>query len=119
VTDSSDPPPKRVRRDEGEVTQWPRGLVDYVPSRTPDATPDPDEDRTRNRVLLAGRLLTVLRSRGENVDRELSELHEAERAVASGDMVLARVRVEALLGRLAGRPTAEPSASARDPNTSP
>jgi hypothetical protein len=91
---------RRVARGEGEVTQWPRGLVDYVPKGSPDAAPSPEEDRTRNRLLLAARLLSLLRSKGENVDREVGELSRAERANASGDRQRATEWVEQLLGRL-------------------
>jgi len=93
----------RVARGEGEVTQWPRGLVDYLPSGEPDAVPSPEEDRTRNRLLLAGRLLSLLRSRGEDVDREVVDLASAERAFAAGDRRRATELIEGLLGRLDGR----------------
>jgi hypothetical protein len=97
----------RVARGEGEVTQWPRGLVDYVPKGEPETSPSPEEDRTRNRLLIAGRLLSLLRSRGEDVDREVADLASAERAFAAGDRRRATELVERLLGKLDGR--------ARDP----
>jgi hypothetical protein len=90
----------RVVRGEGEVTQWPRGLVDYVPKGEPDATPSPEEDRTRNRLLLAARLLSLLRARGENVDRELAELALAQRSFAAGDRRRATELVDELLGQI-------------------
>jgi hypothetical protein len=101
VTESSGPTRKgRVARGEGEVTQWPRGLVDYVPKDTPETPPSLEEDRTRNRLLLAARLLSLLRSRGENVDREVVDLARAERAFAEGDRRRATELVERLLGEL-------------------
>lgn len=105
---SEAPPPtsEPVRRGEGEVTQWPRGLVDYRPSGPADATPDPEEDRTRNRIRFAARLLGILRARGDDVSAELRELAAAESALASGAISEARARVEELLGRL-GPPPAE------------
>jgi len=103
---------RRVARDEGEVTQWPRGLVDYVPKGEPDAAPSPDEDRTRNRLLLAARLLSLLRARGENVDRQVADLAVAERAFAAGDRRRATELVERLLGELDGRPRVAGSATA-------
>jgi hypothetical protein len=87
---------RRVRRGEGEVTEWPRGLVAYVPSGPEDAVPSPDEDRVANRVHLAARLLAVRRSRGDPVEGEIGRLREAEAALAAGD----RARAAALLDRV-------------------
>lgn len=101
----------RVARGEGEVTQWPRGLVDYVPKGAPETAPSPEEDRTRNRLLLAARLLSLLRSRGENVDQEVAALRRAERAFAQGDRQRATELVDGLLGALDAR--------ARNPGTPP
>jgi len=96
----ADPPPKRVRRGEGEVTQWPRGLVDYTPTRRPEATPDPEEDRVRNRLLLAGRLIGLLRSRGQDVEREVGTLRRLEAAFRAGDREAVADPVDRLLGTL-------------------
>jgi hypothetical protein len=119
VTETSAPRRKgRVARGEGEVTQWPRGLVDYVPKGFPETPPSPEEDRTRNRLLLAARLLGLLRSRGEDIDREVVELAGAERAFVEGDRRRATELVERLLGELDGRaripdpPTSEDSSPA-------
>jgi hypothetical protein len=104
------PAPRRVRRGEGEVTQWPRGLVDYVATGPADATPSPEEDRTANRLRLAGRLLSLLRSQGRDVDRELALLKDAEAAFAAGDRPGAAVRVDRLFADLetaAARPPPE------------
>jgi hypothetical protein len=104
VTETGGPTRKRrVGRGEGEVTQWPRGLVDYVPKGAPETTPSPEEDRTRNRLLFASRLLSLLRSRGESVDREVLDLAAAERAFAGGDRRRATELVERLLGALNDR----------------
>jgi hypothetical protein len=94
-----DPPTgerRPVKRGEGEVTQWPRGLVGYVSSGPEDETPSPDEDRTGNRLHLAARLLSVLRSQGRDVDRELRELTEAEAAFSRGDRARATRLVDQL-----------------------
>jgi hypothetical protein len=104
VSESSEPTrQRRVARGEGEVTQWPRGLVDYVPKDAPETPPSVEEDRTRNRLLLAARLLSLLRSRGENVDREVVDLARAERAFVEGDRRRATELVERLLGELDDR----------------
>jgi hypothetical protein len=98
----TNPPPRkrRVARGEGEVTQWPRGLVDYVPKGPPESPPAPEEDRTKNRLLLAARLLSLLRSRGENVEQFVRDLARAQRAFAQGDRRQAAEQVDRLLGEL-------------------
>ena len=95
-------PPKRRRvvRGDGEVTQWPRGLSGYVAKGPEDETPSPEEDRTGNRLRLAARLLSVLRSQGRDVDREVRELTAAERAYADGDKATATRRVDRLFADL-------------------
>ena len=102
--DPRPPPRRRVRRGEGEVTQWPRGLAGYVPSGPDDATPSPEEDRTRNRLRLAARLLAVMRSQGRDVDREVRELTEAEAAFARGEAHRATRLVDQLFADLDARP---------------
>jgi len=97
------PPPRRVRRGEGEVTQWPRGLADYVPARRPDGTPDPEEDRTRNRLLLAGRLIGLLRSRGADVAPAIVTLRALEAAFRDGEREGVATRLDRLLGELDAR----------------
>jgi hypothetical protein len=110
---SPDEAPPSARRDDREVTQWPRGLLDYTPSGPPEDPPSPEEDRTRNRIRFAARLLALLRARGEPVDREIRALAAAERALAAGDRAEATRRVEELLGELARRaPPGEPGAPA-------
>jgi hypothetical protein len=99
---SADAPGRRtrVRRGEGEVTQWPRGLAEYVPSGVAERPPDPDEDRILNRIALAGRLIAVLRSRGTDVDREVEALRAAEATFRGGDRAEATRLLDALLGAL-------------------
>jgi hypothetical protein len=93
------------------VTQWPRGLTGYVAAGPEDATPSPDEDRTANRLQLAGRLLTVLRSQGHHVDREVRELTDAETAFAHGDKPRASRLVDQLFADLDERSRAPPPAT--------
>jgi hypothetical protein len=100
VSDPEPAPRRRVRRGEGEVTQWPRGLLDYVPSGATDGNPDPEEDRVRNRLLLAGRLIGLLGSRGVNVDAELSVLRDVEEMFRRGDRAGTAERADRLLGEL-------------------
>jgi len=104
-------PRRRVARGEGEVTQWPRGLVDYVPAGPADATPDPEEDRTANRLRLAGRLVAVLRSRGADVAREVAALRSAEAAFRAGRRAEADRAVDRLLAELDARLAPAPAES--------
>jgi hypothetical protein len=98
------PDEKPRRRGEGEVTQWPRGLVAYTPTRTPEASPDPEEDRTGNRIRLAARLLGLLQSEGRDVRADLEELQAVELAYREGRRAEASRRVDGLLGRLEPSP---------------
>ena len=105
---TDDPPAggrRRVRRGEGEVTEWPRGLVDYLPTGAPEQTPSPEEDRDLNRLRLASRLLGFARAQGRPVEAAVSRLREADRAFREGDRATGRrivdevtTEVEALLG---------------------
>lgn len=94
-----------MRRGEGEVTEWPRGLVDYLPTGAPEQTPSPEEDRDLNRLRLASRLLGFARAQGRPVEAAVSRLREADRAFREGDRATGRrivdevtTEVEALLG---------------------
>jgi hypothetical protein len=97
-------PPKggrrRVRRGEGEVTEWPRGLVDYLPSGAPEGTPSPEEDRDLNRLRLASRLLGFARARGLAVDSAVATLREADRAFREGDRKRGRELVNVVLSEV-------------------
>ena len=97
-------PPKggrrRVRRGEGEVTEWPRGLVDYLPSGAPDGVPSPDEDRDLNRLRLASRLLGFARAHGHTVDAAVTRLRQAERAFREGDREKGRRIVDDVLSEV-------------------
>jgi len=115
---SPDERARRVRRGEGEVTQWPRGLVDYTPGGPPDTDPSSEEDRTANRIRLAARLIGVLRAEGRDVATELEELRRAESAFAAGRRGEATERIERLLGELGPTPATHketPTSLERDP----
>jgi len=85
---------RRVRRGEGEVTEWPRGLVDYTPTGAAEETPSPEEDRDLNRLRLAARLLGFARAHGHPVEGQVSRLRAAERAFREGDRAGGRRIVE-------------------------
>jgi hypothetical protein len=91
---------RAVRRGEGEVTQWPRGLSGYVPSGPEDDPPSPEEDRLTNRVRLAARLLSVLRGQGRDVDALVRQLADAESALKAGDRPRATVLLDGVLAGL-------------------
>ena len=93
-----------VHRDEGEVSQWPRGLVGYVPSGTADAgPPSEEEERTAQRIRLAGRLIDLLHARGEEDPSWLLRLREIERLYRAGERGRATREVDELLGELGER----------------
>ncbi len=99
------PPPRRgIRRGEGEVSQWPRGLVEYV-TRGPEdeGVPPEEEDRTGQRLQLAARLIAVLRARGIEVDPYVERLRAADGAYRAGDRGGASRRVDDLIGELGDR----------------
>lgn len=105
MSEDGPPPRRRVHRGEGEVTQWPRGLVDYVAKGPDDEDPSVEEDRTANRLRLASRLLAILRSEGRDVAPEILELREAERAFADGDRARATRLVDQVFADLDARRT--------------
>ncbi len=109
----SDPPRRRIARGEGEVTQWPRGVVGYVSSGPEDARPDPEEDRTGNRLRLAARLLSLLRARGAEVEGFVPELAAAEAAFRAGRRAEADRRIDRLLGELDAALTRVPAVDRR------
>jgi hypothetical protein len=88
---------RRVRRGEGEVTEWPRGLVDYLPSGAPDSLPSPEEDRDLNRMRLAARLLGLAHADGHPVEAAVRRLHDADRAFRAGDRPNGRRIVDEVL----------------------
>jgi hypothetical protein len=87
------------------VTNWPRGLVDYLPTGAPEHAPSPEEDRDLNRLRLASRLLGFARAHGHSVDAAVAGLRRADQAFREGDREKGRrivddvlTEVEALTG---------------------
>jgi hypothetical protein len=104
-----------VRRDEGEVTSWPRGLAGYVPAGSPDqGPPSEEEDRLAQRIRLAARLIDLLRSSGREDPSWERELRAAERAYRERDRARAREVIERLIGVL-GMAAGVPGASGPPP----
>lgn len=79
------------------MTEWPRGLVDYLPTAGPEHAPSPDEDRDLNRLRLASRLLGFARARGHPVDGAITRLRQADQAFREGDREKGRQIVDAVL----------------------
>ena len=88
---------KNVPGPPPEVTEWPRGLVDYTPSGPNDETPSAEEDRDLNRLRLASRLLGFARAHGRPMDAAVVRLREADRAFREGDRLKGRRLVDAVL----------------------
>lgn len=112
---TSGPDPRRVRRGEGEVTQWPKGVVGYVPVGPVDPGSSSEGDRLENRIELAARLIALLRAPDRGMEAEIRQLEGAREAVAAGDRGAAGERVERLLAQL-GR-EADGAASGGPPRT--
>jgi len=115
TTPPSDPDRRRIRRGEGEVSQWPRGLVEYV-TRGPadEGVPPEDEERTAQRLHLAARLIAVLRARGVDVAPYVDRLRDADRIYRAGDRPDASRLVDDLIGDLGERAVTEFPAIERD-----
>ena len=119
VADEDRPPldtgRRPVRRGAGEVSQWPRGLVEYV-TRGPvdEGAPSEDEDRTAQRLHLASRLIVVLRARGVDVAPYVERLRRADRAYRDGDRSQASRLVDDLIGGLGEQALTEFPASEAD-----
>lgn len=76
--------------EEPELSEFPRGLVDYVPLGTRGSPRPEEEDPVANRLKLLGRLLAFRRSHGREVDSLLRRLSDAEAALRDGDRAKAR-----------------------------
>ncbi|MFZ0699853.1 MAG: hypothetical protein WAN74_06685 [Thermoplasmata archaeon] len=119
VADDDGPPSnsgrRPIRRGEGEISQWPRGLVEYV-TRGPadEGVPSEEEDRTAQRLHLASRLIAVLRARGVDVAPYVDRLRNADRVHRAGDRDKASRLVDDLIGALGERAVSEFSATDAD-----
>lgn len=86
--------------EEPELSEFPRGLVGYVPVGG-TGTPRPDEeDPLPNRLTLLGRLAMVEQRRGRDVDHTLARLKDAHAALRAGDRRTARRIADEVHGEL-------------------
>ncbi len=106
--EGSAPGPRRVRRGEGELADWPRGLLGYTPTGPDGSTPSDEEDRLANRLRLAARLLGVLRSEGQSVEGPLAVLRDAQSALDRGDRPRAAALVNRVMAELERSPEGRP-----------
>jgi hypothetical protein len=92
---------------ELELSERPRGLVDYVPRGDRGRPPERGEEPLSNRLLIVQRLYSVVAASGRPVGNLATTLARAERAYVAGDRGLARRlcdEVHAELDRIAGEP---------------
>jgi len=82
------------------VTEWPRGLVDYLPAGPEEQAPSADEDRDVNRLRLASRLLGSARAQGRPVESAVRRLREADRAFREGDRPKGRRIVDEVIAEV-------------------
>ncbi len=78
------------REEESELTEFPRGLVGYVPAGERGRPPTDEEDPVANRLRLIERLLDVRRHEGRDVGPLVARLAAAFTALRAGDRGLAR-----------------------------
>lgn len=78
--------------EEPELTELPRGLVGYVPKGGAGVPISEDEDPLRNRLILLGRIATILARGGRDCTGAIQELTEADAALGRGERGEARAR---------------------------
>ncbi len=76
--------------EESELTEFPRGLVGYVPTGGRGRPAGDEEDPVANRLRLIERLLEVRRREGRDVAPWVRTLREAFQALRAGDRGRAR-----------------------------
>jgi hypothetical protein len=96
----------RSTRRHVELTERPRGLLDYVGKGPPGEPPSREEEALSNRMLLIHRLLEVRRASCVPVDDLLPRLEEAEAAYRSGDWKRARQLTDEVHAGLESRTSA-------------
>jgi len=96
------PERRRIRRGDGEVRDWPRGLLAYVATTPERPNLDPEEDRGQNRQRLALRLLDLWEREGNDVEPARERLRRAAGRRERGERAAADAEVEDVLGELLG-----------------
>jgi hypothetical protein len=79
---------------EPELSEFPRGLVDYTPVGDRGVPTPEEEDPLANRLRLIERLVAVRRSQGRDVEALVAELTQAQQALDAGDRTTARRRID-------------------------
>jgi len=90
--------------EEPELSEYPRGLVGYVPVGTSGTPRSPEEDPLPNRLILLGRLAMIEQSRGRDATAALARLQDARAALDAGDRAAARRIADEVHGELERTP---------------
>ena len=91
---------------EPELSEFPRGLVGYVPIGDRGHATPLEEDPLSNRLLLVGRLRDVVAAEGRDVAEAGELLRQARAAFDAGDRLAARGLVDRAHALLERDPTA-------------
>jgi hypothetical protein len=89
---------------EPELSEFPRGLVSYVPTGDRGLPTSDEEEPTANRIRLVARLIEVRRSEGRAVESWVGALRAAQDAYADGDRKRARRLCDAVLSDVEAAP---------------
>jgi hypothetical protein len=92
--------------EEPELSEFPRGLVGYVPVGGTGSPRPEEEDPLPNLRILLGRLAMLERSRCRDVEPALARLTEARAALQRGDRGTARRIADEVHGELEREPPA-------------
>ena len=87
---------------EPELSEFPRGLVSYVPTGDRGHPTPEEEEPIANRIRLVSRLIEVRRSQGRDVQPWVGALNAARDAYASGDRARARRLTDEVLRAVEG-----------------
>lgn len=93
---------------ERALSEWPRGLVGYVPEGDAGVAPDRSEEPVANRLLLVQHLLAFRRSQGWSVEALIPRLQQAELAYQRGERSRARRITDEVHAELERARTVEP-----------
>lgn len=85
----------RGERAESELTEFPRGLIGYVPRGDPGVPRTDEEDPLANRIRLLARLADVAALGASELEAARGELRAAEAALRGGDRAAARRAADA------------------------
>ncbi|MCI4360449.1 MAG: hypothetical protein L3J91_01980 [Thermoplasmata archaeon] len=85
---------------EPELSDFPRGLVGYIPTGDRGHPTTDEEEPMANRIRLVARLIEVRRSEGRDVEAWIAALRAAQSAYLDGDRARARRLCDAVLSQV-------------------